>query len=106
MRTLNRAVACTPYPTRETRTEVKSGLPVVKQLNQLTKLKVLFDADDGAYVAGDEIFVRGDAMKHPHAAEVWNVEGVDFVLVPYEFVKGVKRVAKTSEFEKFQGSQR
>lgn len=91
MKTVNKVVACTPYPTREVKVETKGGLPVVKQFKELTRLSVVFNTDDDEYVAGDEVYVRGDSMKHPHATEVYELNGIPFVLVPYEFVKVVCR---------------
>jgi hypothetical protein len=91
MKTINKAVACTPYPSREVKIETKGGLPVVKQFKELTKLTVVFNTDDESYFTGDEVFVRGDSMKHPHATEIYELDGVLFVLVPYEFVKLVNR---------------
>lgn len=92
MKSANKYVACTPYPTNSITAVAQGGLPVIKQRHELTKLVVVFDSVDGDYKAGDVVYVRGDTCRHPQAKEVYEVEvGKPFVLLPYEFVKTMTR---------------
>jgi hypothetical protein len=91
--TVNKKIACTPFPTISTRVEVKGGLPVIKQKEELTPLTVVFNYTDGglAFMAGDTVYVRGECCKHQWAREVFELEGKQFVLCPIEFVVAFKR---------------
>lgn len=83
---VNKKVACTPFPSRETKVVVRDGLVEIKQRKELVPLKVVYDTLD-EMGAGAVVWVRGEACKHPFAGEVFEVEeGKPFILVPFEFV--------------------
>lgn len=86
MRSVNKRLACTPFPTVDLKTEVKGGLAILKQKEELTRLTVVY-AGDG-YEPGDRVWVRGDCCKHQYAKEVYTLEeGKPFVLVPVDMVQ-------------------
>ena len=94
MYTINKKVAVTPFPSTQTKVEVdaRTGLPVIKQKRELTKLTVVYDAweDELPYVAGDVILVPGDMCKHAGiAGHVYELEpGKPFILVPADQIIG------------------
>jgi hypothetical protein len=91
METVNRRIACTPFPTTEVRTGAVGGLPVFRQRQELTRLQVVYNAEGGDagpdYFAGDYVWVRGDVCKQPYAREVYEIEeGRPFIVIPCEVV--------------------
>lgn len=82
-------VAVAPF--REVlRTETKDfgkGLAVgsVRQQNELTETACVFDSGD--IPAGARVWLRGDAHKAPEAANVLEVGGQKFVLIPRAHVR-------------------
>ncbi len=85
MLTVNKRVACAPFETTQTKVDVKGGLPVIRQKHELTALDVVLDTDDGEYFQGDRVWVRGEMCKTA-GREVFEVDGVSFVLIPYDAV--------------------
>lgn len=87
MKTVNRLVACSPFPTRDTKVQVRGGVAVIAQKQELTPLKVVFPCDyEDGFNAGVTVFVRGEACKHQYAGQVLVKDGVEFILVPFEQV--------------------
>ena len=84
MKTTNKKIATTPFESRSLKVEVRGGMAVIKQKSGLTALKVLFDADD--YLKGDTVYLRAECMKHNYAGEIYEVDGVSFILVPVESI--------------------
>ena len=82
---LNKKVACTPFPSNDIKIEVKGGLPLIRQKNELSQLTVVLDSDCGL-TAGEEVWVRGDACKHQYAKEVYEIDGKTFILIPVEMI--------------------
>lgn len=89
MKTTNKRIACSPFETTSTTIGVSRGMTLVKQRAELTKLKVQLDTADGEYNASQHVYVRGDLCKHQLAREIYEENGVSFILVPYEFVVAV-----------------
>jgi len=95
MYTVNKKVACTPYPSTDTKSEARGGLPVIKQKRDLTALQVVYDYRDAEgdiyYAAGDTVWVLGETCKHTFAKEQFELEeGKPFVLIPVELMLVVK----------------
>ena len=91
MLTVNKKIACTPFETTQTRVEVKGGLPMLKQKQELSKLQVVLTTEDHFYRAGDSILVRGDACKLQFAKEVYEEGDKTFILIPYDVVVAIIR---------------
>lgn len=90
MRTVNDCVAVTPFETTSVRVEVKNGVAVIKQKKELTRLEVVLDSDDGAFVRGSSVWVRGECMKHEYAKEIFENDGLRFVLIPRGEIRAVE----------------
>jgi hypothetical protein len=92
--TTNKKIAVTPFPTTETKTEVKGGLVVIKQRQELTKLTAVFPAHytaDGTPIgvpAGTGVYVMGDICKHPLAKQIYELDGKSFILIDASMVVG------------------
>jgi len=91
MQTLNNLVACTPFESTSIKVGVKSGVPFIEQKKGLTQLKVVFEDDCEDFSPGDTVWVRGDAMAHPYAKEVFEVDGKQFILIPRNMILGRHR---------------
>jgi hypothetical protein len=76
----NKKIACTPFPSQVVEKEVKHGFVAVKQRGTLTKLKVIFWHFDIA--PGSEVYVRSEQFAAAWAKEVFEIDGVPFILVP------------------------
>lgn len=88
MKTINNFVACAPFQTTSIRAEVKRGVALIQQKHELTKLKVVLPSRDDRYFPGDDIWVLGEAMKHAYAEQVFQQDGISFILVPYDVIRG------------------
>jgi hypothetical protein len=91
MRTINKKLAVTPFPTTSVHTEVVGGIARIKQRSELTKLKVVYNTDEyeEADIRGSEVYVRGDLCKHQIAKEVYEIEpGKPFILIDLAMVVG------------------
>ena len=80
--TCNGKVACAPFPATVVEKETRGGMVVVKQKGTLTKLEVVFPDDDYDYEAKSFIWVRAESFILNWAKEVFEVDGVKFILVP------------------------
>lgn len=101
MYTINGRVACEPFQNTAIETTVKSGVLTIKQKASLTCLTVVFgNANPLAWqqtekiviFPGDKVWLRGEAVAHAWAKEVFEVNGKSFILVPIDFI-----VAKENE---------
>jgi hypothetical protein len=85
MKTQNNQLAVTPFESNSTKINVKHGVAFVQQKTDLTKLKVVYEAD--GYKPGDEIWVSGEVCKHQYAKVVYQIEeGKPFILIPVNLV--------------------
>lgn len=101
LRVVNKRIAVEPFPTRSVDVKVKSGFGTVVQKTELVPLKVVFatEASDRQTPAasaltlleGDTVYVRGEAVAHQWAAEVYDLEGKKFIFLPEDFVCMVSR---------------
>ncbi len=84
---VNKRIGCTPFEKRSLETEKKNNFLIVKSKTDLIPTKVVVgNTSDGNYTEGDTVWVKGDCLKHPWSGEVFEVNGVSFVLMPVEFV--------------------
>lgn len=91
----NKQVACEPIANRTVASEVKSGFAVVKNKVELVKLKVLFDTvmmivGEPLIFQGDHVYIKGDAVNHDFAKTVYMIDGINFILIPLQFVQMVE----------------
>jgi hypothetical protein len=91
MESRNKFVACTPFERRSVQLEVRSGVASAKQKVELTPLTVVFDfqpeKDQRPLLAGWRVFVRGDEMLSQYAKEEYTIDGMTFILVPYDQIR-------------------
>lgn len=95
MFTINQRIAVKPFETHEVKMTVKNGLARMEQRNSLTQLMVVFptdcaDANGRNIQVGDKIFVSGDVMKHSYSRDILELDGVKFVLIPFNVVVGIE----------------
>ena len=84
--TTNKRVGCEPFANRNVKSQVVSkGVLGITQKLELTKLKGLVGDDEGVYVPGSFVYVRGESVK-----DLWStpmsLEGVQVILVPFEAI--------------------
>lgn len=91
MITINKLVAVAPFETTQNRIKVEKGLSYLTAKTELSQLKVVLRTDDNEFEPGDTIFVKGETRKHTYASEIFEVDGVSFILIPYNLVLGVTR---------------
>lgn len=84
MRTVGKLIAVEPPESRSLKTEVRSGVAIVQQQAKLLKLVVVLDSSDGAYKAGDFIYLKGSFVKSPFAAETYEEDDKKFILCPVD----------------------
>ena len=98
---INRFVAVQPFPVAHITHSVKSGIAMIDQKYQLTKLELVYDAVvklgdlDLVLRPGDAIFVTSDQYVQPWAKKVYElVEGKPFILVSQETVVLVEQATR------------
>lgn len=85
--TMNKLVACSPFPKQHLEKVVKGGFAMVDKKVQLQGLEVVMPSYDPPLPTGSRVYVRGDAAVQNWAKEVFSVDGVEFILVPASFVQ-------------------
>lgn len=85
IRTLNKKVACEPFPEMAVEKETRGGMVVPKQRGALTKLRVVF-GDDGDFYCGSFIWVRSESFIQQWAKDVYELDGKRFILVPADAI--------------------
>lgn len=86
MRTINKKIACQPFPSKEIKTSVSKGVLTFNHKTELTKLTVVFDSEN--FFAGDSIYLPGECVKNEFAGKEYQKDGKQFILVPEELVVG------------------
>lgn len=86
-KSFNKQIACKPPNKIEQQQSKKvGGLFVVDEKVSLTALEVVFDSDLG-FDTGDKIYVHSvNASKHAWLGAKFEAGGIEFILVPVEFV--------------------
>lgn len=82
MITVNKLVACTPFPQQHIKQVVKGGFAMAEQKVGLQQLDVVFNAPELNLKPGDRIWVSGDAMVQHWAKSVYTIDDKSFILVP------------------------
>jgi hypothetical protein len=80
--TLNKLVACSPFPKRHVETVVKGGFAMADKKVFLQELDVVMFGEQSKFTPGMKVFVRGDAVVQNWAKEVFTQDGKEFILVP------------------------
>ncbi len=92
---LNRRMAVTPFSSTSIEVKTNKGFAHVMQKSALIPLKIVFDfestGDMPTLLAGDTVYVKGDAQAHQWAKEVFAVDGKEFIFLPVEFAMLVRR---------------
>lgn len=91
VQTMNKRVACAPFERTSIEVANPRGFAVVKQKQELTQLKVVFDTDDETFHVGDRIAVFGSSCAAAWAKEVYEIGGKKFILVPVGEIVAVIR---------------
>lgn len=85
---MNRLVAVEPLPPKSIKqTTLKGGLMGIAQKVELIGLKVILNSDDGKFKAGQRVFVRGDLSAQDLGANIQEINGLTFVLIPDSYVQ-------------------
>ena len=84
---MNKLVACSPFPRQNMEKVVKGGFAMIDKKVQLQELEVRFFCSDPELHPGMKIWVRGDAIVQPWAKEVFVEEGTEFILVPASVIQ-------------------
>lgn len=89
-------VALTPFPTLAVEKQNTTGFVTVKNKLTLVPLKVVFGNEnaDGTPIYApthSTAFVRGDSVTQPWAKEVYEVNGIQFIIAPIDAVQLVGR---------------
>ena len=83
---VNNRIACKPFESLAIETQ-GSTFKTVKQKTSLLPLEVLWGNYNLEYRPGDTIYVRGDVTTLPWTREVFEVDGMKFILVPAECIQ-------------------
>ncbi len=85
--TSNKFIAVEPFPQKSIKPiAMKGGLIGVAQKVELTPLKVILDTEDGRFKAGMTVWVKGDLSAQDFSANIQNIDGFTFILMPDNFV--------------------
>jgi hypothetical protein len=85
MRTLNTHTALKPIKISVVTDKRARGLDITDStVMQIIATEVLFDSDE--FKKGDVVYVRTDSLKLPHFRNKLEIGGVEFCLVPDEFI--------------------
>lgn len=88
-KTLNKLVACTPFPKVHSEKVVKSNFALVEAKVTLQELTVVFQSESLA--EGTKVYLRGDAIVNKWVKEVFTVDDKEFILVPESAIQLVVR---------------
>jgi hypothetical protein len=86
---VNKKIACVPPEAISVKIKQKNGLALAEQRIALFPLTVVYPSkfSDDVLMPGTVVFVRGEVlMSHAWAKEVYEIEGVKFVLVPEDLI--------------------
>jgi hypothetical protein len=89
VRTMNKVVACTPFPKQNIEKVIKGGIAMIDKKVNLQELTVVLASDTG-FFPGQRVFVRGDQVVQNWVKEVFTVDGQEFILVPETAIMVVK----------------
>lgn len=85
----NKHIAVEPFPSQSLEKEIKGGVLVLKQKGSLQQLRVIFGNED--YAIGQAVYLRSERYTATWAKEVFEVEGVRFIVIPETEVLLVNR---------------
>ena len=87
----NRKIACEPFPINVVEKENRHGMVLARQKGTVTPLKVLFRYQN--VYALSTVYVKSEHAMSLWAKEVYDVEGIKYILVPEEAVLLVEEFA-------------
>lgn len=91
IQTTNKTVACSPMEKTSIQIDNKHSFATAKQRTGLITLNVLFPNENKTFVPEDMVVVKGDSIAQPWAKEVYDYDGVKFILVPEMAIIMVKK---------------
>jgi hypothetical protein len=92
MFTTNKIIAVEPMPAKSIKqTVMKGGLIGVAQKVELIGLKVILPSEDGRFLPGMKVYVRGDLSVESFSANIQEIEGVTFILLPENYIQLVAK---------------
>jgi hypothetical protein len=95
--TQNKLIAVSPFPAKSIKpVAMKGGLIGVAQKVELTALDVVLPSDDGKFLPGMKVFVRGDLSAHDFAANTQEIDGKTFILMPESHVLLKQQIETTA----------
>ena len=92
--TINGQVAISPIAAVKLEAEVKGGFATINQKHNLTVADLILDfgGNGSFYKAGDyKVLLKGDSAFTPWAKQVYEHDGVKFVLAPIGSIVGFVR---------------
>lgn len=84
IKTENRRIACQRFPDVTVQKKTVGGFATAAQVSDLVGLDVLFGNEK--YDSGDRVFLEGETAFQPWAKKIRKLNGVEFILIPEEFV--------------------
>lgn len=92
MKTLNKLVAVSPFPTKSVTTVKKGGLVIAESKVSLTKLEVMLESEDSKFRPGMVVYVNGNLSTNPEWSNLHKLEqyGLEFILIPESVIQLVE----------------
>ena len=88
MITTNKLIAVEPFPAKSIKPVVmKGGLIGIAQKVEYAALTVILPSEDGRFKPGMKVYVRGDLSAQDFSANIQNISGFTFILLPDSFVQ-------------------
>jgi hypothetical protein len=88
MQTLNDNVAVRPFVFKhdkgETNNSVKGFVGTDKLSKVIISSEVVFESKN--FKPGDKVYVKGEMQNLPYVRNVFNIDGVDFILIPENLI--------------------
>jgi hypothetical protein len=93
--TMNKKVAVSPFPDMSVKTSAQGQGAVkvgrIENKVKLVELSVVFPSEDGRFMSGYKVLVRGDLYLQSWAKEIQEFDGCQYILVPESFVEALIR---------------
>jgi hypothetical protein len=108
MITLNKLIACKPFKEVAIKTKIEKGFGGIEQKQSLISTEVLlsfFGDHNLVFTPGDTVWLYGDALSHHvWSRKVYNVDNLEFILIPFESIVMCKHLPVTSDLAPPVGS--
>lgn len=92
IKSTNGLILCKPMKNAaQLSTEIRGGIATVKQKKDIVAVDVVFPAEHMDLSPGDVLFMKEeDLATQPWAKRTFEINGVEVILVPKEYIVGVK----------------